>query len=600
MTETNLSSALIKTTAENVFNQGDTTFLDDFITTFKDKITNTNSSIFTVPDLVLRLAKHGKSHETLSIDGNHPNQRRDGNIKDFINMAFHGLGTHYSSNSLGFYNPGGQSGSTSAGQTSMIMTRADTGQASWINTIIPFGSTEKLSLVEFNAQASVSLLGKATSLDMFLYRFAFFVKSIGAAKITTIGDYKQDGTIPAASDDVVKEKVKLLTPLFLDFFKENLNIGSSSNLLTGDFSDLSFSGNSITNSNIDKQLTFYISKKIGEATDIIKFLSDKVEDEGPFSVVNFTVKEATAKKAGAGTTEKLGSFEEEFSKKFPFPNLTGSTTEKDKSFFITFLNLFYQFQIQKKGYFIPSLLKNEWIKAVEDLEALNTHIAGLTTSPGIVPTIDPAIFNNSTTSLTDDKLRLEFLNLYLSQSVNSLTFSDIFFNHSTGSINPKISQQVKGEIQAFFNKMFQFPAEITSEAQAKLFLEIIELLVEMLSAIQNVAAQQAKRLKFLADWQTAYTELMTDVYVFTETNHNFTNLAADAKDKTTKGTRRNNINAANKNFLDNMKTRRGLVSDQAKQFQTNVSQSNDAANEQASIASSLLQQLSGMLATIFR
>jgi hypothetical protein len=60
------------------------------------------------------------------------------------------------------------------------------------------------------------------------------------------------------------------------------------------------------------------------------------------------------------------------------------------------------------------------------------------------------------------------------------------------------------------------------------------------------------------------------------------------------------INDTNQTLTETVRARRQLITDEAKQFQSNVSQINDAASSQANIASALLQQLSGVLAMIFR
>lgn len=131
------------------------------------------------------------------------------------------------------------------------------------------------------------------------------------------------------------------------------------------------------------------------------------------------------------------------------------------------------------------------------------------------------------------------------------------------------------------------PMEEIKSDQAAILNEVFALLAEMIGVIQKVAIVQAARLDFLGQWQKAYSDLMAQVPVLSETNM-------------TDSTQRGLTQPVLTNLLDNLRTERQIITDESKQFQSTLSQSQDAASQQASIASSILQQMSGILANIFR
>jgi len=139
------------------------------------------------------------------------------------------------------------------------------------------------------------------------------------------------------------------------------------------------------------------------------------------------------------------------------------------------------------------------------------------------------------------------------------------------------------------------------DGQGALLLEIFDCLSEMLGIIQKTAVIQSGRLAFLQDWQAHYSQLIADVTLFTGTT-SFAALAksGDEEINSQRTTDRTETNAKNNQYIETMKTRRQTIADESKQFQSNVGQSNDAASEQANMATAILQQLSGILAVIFR
>lgn len=122
---------------------------------------------------------------------------------------------------------------------------------------------------------------------------------------------------------------------------------------------------------------------------------------------------------------------------------------------------------------------------------------------------------------------------------------------------------------------------------------IFELLLKMISSLQSVAAAQAQRLNFQTSWQAQYTNLMSYVHVFT-------NGAGGAFSKSSDSTIRSDLNNLNSTFIQTLQNRQSVISDNSKALQSNVSQSNDAVNQQSNLGTAILQELSTLLSAIFR
>ena len=190
---------------------------------------------------------------------------------------------------------------------------------------------------------------------------------------------------------------------------------------------------------------------------------------------------------------------------------------------------------------------------------------------------------------------------------------------------------------------------------------IFSLLVDLIDALQKCAAAQANRLNILSDWQKAYTDMMNQIHAFTANNGdgsltfhvdrtedlrdlysgntiildpnvteiefdstnnivrvpytndvNFGNTPlginvgpladrddyiSDSGEDATKA--RSDMNTLNTNLTQRMQGSRQVVSDDAKALQTSVNQTNDAVQQQTDMATSILQQLSTILTSIF-
>lgn len=159
----------------------------------------------------------------------------------------------------------------------------------------------------------------------------------------------------------------------------------------------------------------------------------------------------------------------------------------------------------------------------------------------------------------------------------------------------------------YYNPQFT-PNALSYNANGTIILdEVLKALISMIGTIQNVAATQANTLNFLSQWQAAYTNKLNQIHIFAQgdgtalgtfnndfpyQNGNWDQVGAQAT--------RNALNNINQNYISKLQANQQTISDNAKSLQTNVNQSNDAANQQASVADSLLQTMSTILSAIFR
>lgn len=125
---------------------------------------------------------------------------------------------------------------------------------------------------------------------------------------------------------------------------------------------------------------------------------------------------------------------------------------------------------------------------------------------------------------------------------------------------------------------------------------IFKLIGSVLTTMQNVAAAQANRLTILSSWQSAYSSMMNQIHTFTAGNGD---KGIDDPNNTTQTTTRGDLNKLNSSLIQTMQNRQSIVGDAAKALQSNVSQSNDAVNQQATVGTSILQDLNTLIGTIY-
>ncbi|MBS4168093.1 hypothetical protein [Parachlamydia sp. AcF125] len=137
----------------------------------------------------------------------------------------------------------------------------------------------------------------------------------------------------------------------------------------------------------------------------------------------------------------------------------------------------------------------------------------------------------------------------------------------------------------------------TSASKKVLILNrILAILMDLIDTLQNVASAQAGRLSILTQWQKAYTDEMNQVPTFVQGG------GVPAVDQSTTSGRnsRDDLNNLNSNFTETMRSNRSILSDDSKALQTNVNQSNDAVTQQSDLITTILQQFSTILSSIYR
>lgn len=126
---------------------------------------------------------------------------------------------------------------------------------------------------------------------------------------------------------------------------------------------------------------------------------------------------------------------------------------------------------------------------------------------------------------------------------------------------------------------------------------IFDLLLRMIDVLQKVAVSQAEQLKFLNSWQRAYIDKMSEVHTFVGKNSDASYISGSDTDS---GTARQDLNQTNTTYTEQMRSSGQIAGDTAKAMQANISQTQDAVNQQSNMATSIIQQMNTILASIFR
>lgn len=130
--------------------------------------------------------------------------------------------------------------------------------------------------------------------------------------------------------------------------------------------------------------------------------------------------------------------------------------------------------------------------------------------------------------------------------------------------------------------------------------DIFGLILDMTTSLQRVAATQADRAKLYSSWQKAYTDKMALIHPFIADNGDYIDGSTDNDSDSVQRTKRDELNRINSAFTQNLQNQQSVVSDEAKALQSNISQSNDAVSQQTNLGTAILQQLSGLLGSIYR
>lgn len=151
--------------------------------------------------------------------------------------------------------------------------------------------------------------------------------------------------------------------------------------------------------------------------------------------------------------------------------------------------------------------------------------------------------------------------------------------------------------------------EETGSEKLTIIFDLFRLLTDMLGVLQKVAATQAERLRFYANMQKAYTELMNRVPNVTidqivklsgDPDENRFKKRDDDKNLEHANMAISGISATTQSYTERMRAFRSVWSDEARSHQTSVNQSNETVNQQSNLATALLQQVSTILQGIFK
>lgn len=158
-----------------------------------------------------------------------------------------------------------------------------------------------------------------------------------------------------------------------------------------------------------------------------------------------------------------------------------------------------------------------------------------------------------------------------------------------------------------YNAAVQGTASFSSVSQDKagVINRIIKLLIAMIAILQKVGITQANQLTFITAFQNVYVQMQSQVPVFSQGNKYSAQFGGGTtplgKTGTAADNERNQLNTVfNAAISQNLSSFRGVQESAAKQVQSNVNQTNDAVTQETDMSTSLIQQLSGIIGSIFR
>lgn len=237
---------------------------------------------------------------------------------------------------------------------------------------------------------------------------------------------------------------------------------------------------------------------------------------------------------------------------------------------------------------------NGALKFVSEYEKYTRNIVGVLTNSSPGESLNYLqIFAGFTGSST---IPPEIFASFVAKMINS----EGFFNPS-GNFDKWVEESVKAYVQSYTGSPSQAVTSVgATTAKTSILNRIFALLVDMIESLQRVTAAQSNRLTIYTQWQTAYTALQNQVrYIIKNEKITVGGVQKDiaiGKDDNT----RNDYNAYTSTLVESIKARKTAVGDDAKNLQTQVNQSNDAVNQQVSMATSILQELSTILSAIYK
>lgn len=138
----------------------------------------------------------------------------------------------------------------------------------------------------------------------------------------------------------------------------------------------------------------------------------------------------------------------------------------------------------------------------------------------------------------------------------------------------------------------------TNSDKAEILLVIFSLLVEMINVLQRVAAAQGERLTFYAGYQKAYTNLIAKIPIISE--QNIQSGMQNDNNQNTIATTLSATQSYNQSYTQRLQAYRSAIGDEAKQQQTTVNQSNQIVTQEANLGTSIIQEMSQILTSMFK
>lgn len=180
------------------------------------------------------------------------------------------------------------------------------------------------------------------------------------------------------------------------------------------------------------------------------------------------------------------------------------------------------------------------------------------------------------------------------------TFFRIFVNQYAGSplgysVPSDVLQEFKNTLQELVHITAPTLAQGTHSEKIRVVTNVFALLVSLIDVLQKVATVQSQGLNYLTSMDKAYTANISKIPTFVRGgNSGFGGTSSDDAEQ------RGNLNAFNQSLADNQRSFRDLVENQSKNLQSSVSQTNEAVNQQAQLGTSILQEFSTILSSLFR
>jgi hypothetical protein len=147
------------------------------------------------------------------------------------------------------------------------------------------------------------------------------------------------------------------------------------------------------------------------------------------------------------------------------------------------------------------------------------------------------------------------------------------------------------------------PLDANDASKALILNRLIALLIALVGTLQRVGVAQAARLQLTTEMQNVYTNMETQIPTFVkgDTGPLGSINPGHGIQASTQAQDRNTLNASFNSILSqNLQSLRGVQEDRAKQYQSDVNQTNDMVNQQTDMATSFIQQLNSLLSNIFR